>query len=98
MTLRTASARTLGALFFALSLASPLAAPLAAQSPTPRGPKIFISVDMEGLAGVVNNSDVSASGPDYQMFRTIMAGETNAAIARWSRKSATCSGRSARWR
>ena len=81
MTLRTASARTLGALFFALSLASPLASPLAAQSPTPRGPKIFISVDMEGLAGVVNNSDVSASGPDYQMFRTIMAGETNAAIA-----------------
>ena len=35
---------------------------------------------MEGLAGVVNASDVSPTGPDYQMFRTIMAGETNAAI------------------
>ena len=77
MPLRSTSARTLGALLLALSLA----APLAAQSPTPRGTKIFISVDMEGLAGVVNNSDVNAAGPDDQMFRTIMARETNAAIA-----------------
>ncbi len=57
-----------------------LVLPLAAQSPAPRRTKIFISVDMEGLAGVVNGPDVSATGPDYQMFRTIMAGETNAAI------------------
>ena len=42
--------------------------------------RIFISVDMEGLAGVVNGPDVNSTGPDYQMFRTIMAGETNAAI------------------
>lgn len=45
-----------------------------------RGLKVFISVDMEGLAGVVTSSDVSPSGPDYGHFRTIMAGETNAAI------------------
>ncbi len=46
----------------------------------PRGLKVFISVDMEGLAGVVSGSDVSPTGPDYARFRTIMAGETNAAI------------------
>lgn len=57
-----------------------LVLPLTAQSPAPRRTKIFISVDMEGLAGVVNGPDVNATGPDYQMFRTIMAGETNAAI------------------
>ena len=45
-----------------------------------RGPKVFVSVDMEGLAGVVSGSDVSPSGPDYAHFRAIMAAETNAAI------------------
>lgn len=53
-----------------------LAGPAAAQ----QGPRVFISVDMEGLAGVVSGSDVSASGRDYAHFRTIMAGETNAAV------------------
>jgi len=42
--------------------------------------KVFISVDMEGLAGVVNGSDVSRNGKDYDYFRVIMAEETNAAI------------------
>lgn len=42
--------------------------------------KVFISVDMEGLAGVVSGSDVSATGPDHGHFRALMAGETNAAI------------------
>ena len=42
--------------------------------------KVFISVDMEGLAGVVASSDVSESGRDYEHFRKIMAGETNAAV------------------
>ena len=54
-----------------------LAPPASAQQ---RGLKVFISVDMEGLAGVVTSSDVSASGPDYAHFRKIMAEETNAAI------------------
>jgi len=44
------------------------------------GLKVFLSVDMEGLAGVVTGSDVSPTGPDYAHFRAIMAGETNAAI------------------
>jgi D-amino peptidase len=64
----------------ALLVAATFALPLVAQPPAPRRAKVFISVDMEGLAGVVNGPDVSATGPDYQLFRTIMAGETNAAI------------------
>lgn len=34
------------------------------------GPRVFISVDMEGIAGVTAGSDVSSSGPDYQYFHT----------------------------
>jgi len=44
---------------------------------------------MEGLAGVVTGSDVSANGRDYEHFRTIMAGETNAAIEGAFRAGAT---------
>ena len=51
--------------------------------------KVFISVDMEGLAGVVSGNEVSANGPDYAHFRTIMAGETNAAIEGAARAGAT---------
>jgi D-amino peptidase len=61
-------------------------APLSAQQ---RPVKVFISVDMEGLAGVVQGSDVSATGPDYAHFRKIMAGETNAAIEGAARGGAT---------
>ena len=42
--------------------------------------KVFISVDMEGITGVVNWEDVSRSGKDYEYFRTIMTKETNAAV------------------
>jgi D-amino peptidase len=42
--------------------------------------KVFISIDMEGLAGVVTNTDVSPTGPDYAHFRAIMAAEANAAV------------------
>lgn len=45
------------------------------------GLKVFISVDMEGIAGVVSRSDdVSRDGQDYHYFRTVMTKETNAAI------------------
>ena len=54
-----------------------LVSPASAQQ---RGLKVFISVDMEGLAGAVTSSDVSATGSDYAHFRKIMAEETNAAI------------------
>jgi D-amino peptidase len=54
-----------------------------------RGLKVFISVDMEGLAGVVTASDVSPTGPDYAHFRAIMAAETNAAVDGAIRAGAT---------
>ena len=63
------------------------AATLPAQ--VPQSLKVFISVDMEGLAGVVTSTDVSPTGPDYAHFRAIMAGETNAAIQGAFRAGAT---------
>jgi D-amino peptidase len=72
---------------FALSALLAFAAAGAAQQRAPL--RVFISVDMEGLAGVVSSSDVSASGPDYQHFRGLMAAETNAAIDAAFRAGAT---------
>lgn len=63
------------------------AALVSAQQPRPI--KVFISVDMEGLAGVVTGNEVSATGPDYAHFRAIMAAETNAAIDGAARAGAT---------
>jgi D-amino peptidase len=73
--------------FAGAALATMFAA--AAHAQQPRSLKVFISVDMEGLAGVVTSSDVNASGPDYSHFRTIMAGEANAAIDGAFRAGAT---------
>jgi len=44
------------------------------------GLKVFISVDMEGITGVVNWEDVMRDGKDYDIFRKIMTREVNAAI------------------
>jgi D-amino peptidase len=71
----------------ALLVTAAVAAPATAQQA--RGATVFISVDMEGLAGVVSSSDVSATGPDYAHFRAIMAAETNAAIEGAFRGGAT---------
>jgi D-amino peptidase len=60
-----------------------------ARAQAPRPVRVFISVDMEGLAGVVTNADVSSNGQDYAHFRAIMAGETNAAIEGAFRAGAT---------
>src|SRR5687768_4549617 len=73
------------AIFSAAAIAIALASPASAQQRL----KVFISVDMEGLAGVVTGSDVSPGGPDYAHFRAIMAGETNAAIDGAFRAGAT---------
>ena len=42
--------------------------------------KVFISVDMEGITGVVNWEEVNRDGKDYDYFREIMTKEANAAI------------------
>jgi D-amino peptidase len=44
------------------------------------GPKVFISVDMEGISGVVTSSETSTSGADYGYFRRLMSEEANAAV------------------
>ncbi len=45
-----------------------------------KGLKVFISVDMEGIAGVISRRECSPSGPDYEYFREIMTLEANAAV------------------
>jgi len=49
-------------------------------SESDNGLKVFISVDMEGIAGVVTSEECSRTGQDYNYFRRIMTLETNAAI------------------
>ena len=47
---------------------------------TQEGLKVFISVDMEGIAGVVNGGETGSSGPDYQRARVLTTLEANAAV------------------
>jgi D-amino peptidase len=42
--------------------------------------KVFISVDMEGVIGVVDRDQTSSEGQDYERFRKLMTAEANAAI------------------
>lgn len=42
--------------------------------------KIYISADMEGIAGVVTNEQLGPQGFEYQRFREFMTQEVNAAI------------------
>lgn len=46
-----------------------------------QGLKVFISADMEGLAGAVSPDQLGPGGFEYQRFREFMTGEVNAAIA-----------------
>ena len=43
--------------------------------------KVFISVDMEGISGLVRWADVVTRGLDYERNRRFMTGDANAAIA-----------------
>ncbi len=60
-----------------LLLLAGLAAPAAAQQ---SGFKVFISVDMEGIAGVVTAEQLGPSGFEYQRFREFMTAEALAAV------------------
>ncbi len=57
-----------------------IAALAAAQQPAKKL-KVFISVDMEGISGLINWDETSQGGPDYPLFRRLMTEEANAAIA-----------------
>lgn len=47
----------------------------------PTGPKVFISVDMEGIWGVVAGPQTSSDSPEYGPARKWMAEDVNAVIA-----------------
>ena len=61
-----------------LALVAGGAGPLAAQQGRPT--KIYISVDMEGIAGVVTGDQLGPTGFEYQRFREFMTDETLTAI------------------
>jgi len=59
-----------------------LAAPAAAQPAPARAPlKVYISADMEGIAGVVSEQQLSPAGFEYARFREFQTAEVLAAIA-----------------
>jgi D-amino peptidase len=68
--------RRLIALLALVLLTTPFAA-----GAQPRARKIFISVDMEGISGVVDPAQLGPDGFEYQRAREWMTGEVNAAIA-----------------
>jgi D-amino peptidase len=45
-----------------------------------RGLRVFISVDMEGISGIVHGSQTGGEGGEYERGRALMAGDVNAAI------------------
>jgi D-amino peptidase len=58
------------------------AAALANAGPQPgKKLKVFISVDMEGVAGLIHWDETSEGGADYPLFRRLMTEEANAAVA-----------------
>jgi len=63
-----------------VALLSIVALPQRSQS-QPRTRKVFISVDMEGISGVVDPAQLGPDGFEYQRAREWMTGEVNAAIA-----------------
>ena len=42
--------------------------------------RVLVSVDMEGVAGVVHGDDVRPGHPEYERNRRYMTGEANAAV------------------
>jgi D-amino peptidase len=60
-------------------IAALLALVLAAQTP-PAARKIYISADMEGIAGVVTNEQLGPTGFEYARFREFMTEEVRTAI------------------
>ena len=64
-------------LFTACALSWLLTLPAAAQKP----PKVFVSVDMEGIWGIVASEQVNSTSPEYTAARRWMAEDVNAVIA-----------------
>jgi len=62
-------------IFFACLVIFAVALDAAAQ-----GKKVYISVDLEGISGVVGDDQTSAGQPEYNRSRKLMAEDANAAI------------------
>ena len=58
-----------------------LVAALAAAQQPAKKLKVFISVDMEGVSGLIHWDETEEGGADYPLFRKLMTAEANAAIA-----------------
>lgn len=69
--------RTILGTAFAAALLSLPTGSLTAQA----GPRIFISVDMEGIGGIGTGAMTSSSGKDYAMGRELLTEEVNAVVA-----------------
>jgi D-amino peptidase len=65
---------------FLIALLSVLTAGAPAQETEPRSLKVYISADMEGVAGVVSSDQLSPEGFEYARFREFMTAEVNACI------------------
>src|SRR5580698_4070239 len=74
--LRGIAASLIGVLSFAVSPAANAANSKAAGAPL----KVYISVDMEGIAGVVTADQLLPSGFEYERFRRFMTDEAVAAV------------------
>lgn len=68
------------ALLGVLGSAIPLAAHTADSSPTKAPLKVYISVDMEGVAGTVTADQLLPGGFEYERFRRFMTDEALAAV------------------
>jgi D-amino peptidase len=76
----------LGAICLCLTAVGPS---LAQQSAAKRGLRIFMSVDMEGVTGVVTPAQLLPTGSEYEHYRLVMTNEVNAAIAGARKAGAT---------
>ncbi len=54
---------------------------VAANGASAEGLKVYISADMEGIAGVVTDDQLDPGEFEYEQFRKFMTAEVNAAIA-----------------
>ena len=57
-----------------------MCAPQAASQTLPAGRKVYISVDMEGISGIADSSQLSSGQPEYGRYRKLMAQDVNAAV------------------
>lgn len=73
--------RSLSVVVAVLVAAALVAAPAAQAQAPAKKLKVFISVDMEGVAGLIHWDETSEGGADYPLFRRLMTEEANAAIS-----------------